>query len=76
MEAAGIEPASESTTPKLLHVYFAYLSVGCRHAGEQAFLHPIPLISRMELRASSRGSLLNDALSEAQASSEERAAIG
>ena len=43
VEAAGIEPASESTALRLLHVYPAYSVLGSRAAGRQASWNPIPL---------------------------------
>ncbi len=75
MEAAGIEPASESTTLKLLHAYPAYLVSDTRlPAGRPADIPSLNL--SLDLRESSSGSLLIDAVPEAQATSEERAAIG
>jgi len=75
VEAAGIEPASESTTLKPLHAYPAYLFSDTRlPAGRPADILSLKL--SLDLKESSSGSLLIDAVPEAQATSEERAAIG
>jgi hypothetical protein len=75
VEAAGIEPASESTTLKPLHAYPDYLFSGISlPPGRPPDILSLNLSP--ELRASSGGILLYDALFSAQASLKERAAIG
>jgi len=75
VEAAGIEPASESITLKPLHAYPAYLFSDTRLPAGRPTDTPSLKLS-LDLRESSSGSLLIDAVPEAQATSEERAAIG
>ncbi len=61
VEAAGIEPASESTTPKHLHAYSAYLisNAGLPADGPA----DIPSLNLSpDLRESPGGSLLYDAV--------------
>ncbi len=75
VEAAGIEPASESTTLRLLHVYSVFSISDHEAPTGRLFIIPssLRLISgREEL---SETSLHSDAFSRTQAIPEERAAF-
>ena len=47
VEAAGIEPASESTTLRLLHVYFVFFISDDQTPTDRLFIIPSPFLSSL-----------------------------
>jgi len=67
VEAAGIEPASESTTPRHLHVQSIYLILDEEPPVDRLLIVPSPFLSPRIQGKYPEPSLLSDAIPETQA---------